>query len=114
VEELRDDVQRDGLSTDTIRVDVELRLRLAGVRVLSREGVEDPGGGGPFLASASCACWVTRRVLRLVVDVIPAGNISASQCGDSLLQSNVVFFDPMSGTLLIPVISSSPCGVNPN
>jgi hypothetical protein len=44
----------------------------------------------------------------------PAETLTPWQCHGSLWQSEVVVFDPIGGTLLIPVISSSPCGNTPN
>ena len=44
VEELKDDVKHDGLSVSQIQTDVELRLRQAGIKVLSRqEALASPG-----------------------------------------------------------------------
>ncbi len=37
VEDIRNDAERDGLTKDAVQTDVELRLRQAGIRVLTRE-----------------------------------------------------------------------------
>lgn len=44
IEELKDDMKRDGSSVSQIQTDVELRLRQAGIKVLSRqEALASPG-----------------------------------------------------------------------
>lgn len=45
VEQIGDQAQRDGLSRDQVQTDVELRLRQAGVRVLSQEDALTTLGG---------------------------------------------------------------------
>jgi len=48
VEDLKDEVQRDGLSKEQIQTDVELRLQQSGIKVLSqKESVASPGA--PYL-----------------------------------------------------------------
>jgi len=44
VESIREEIERDGLTSEQIQTDVELRLRKAGIRVLSeKERAETPG-----------------------------------------------------------------------
>ena len=45
IEDISDEVQRDGLSQTQLQTDIELRLRKAGIRVVNK----DQGIGGPFL-----------------------------------------------------------------
>jgi len=48
VDNLKSDIEKDGLSTSTIQADVEQKLRMAGIKVLTEEEwIKEPGG--PYL-----------------------------------------------------------------
>lgn len=70
VESLKEDIVKAGLNKETIQTDVELKLRLAGIPVLTREEcVEEPGSPYLYVIAGVLKSELCGYIVKLDVEV---------------------------------------------